>query len=532
MPEGGQETDRRWWVLAGSCAGLTVLMLDSTVVNLALPELRRALDASTAQIQWVPNAYLLTIAALVVTAGRLGDILGRRRVFLAGMALFGIGAMVSGIAGTANEVIFGRVVQGVGAALILPLSLTLVNDAFPPEDRGRAMGVWAAVSSIALALGPVIGGVLAGIDWRLIFLVTLPVIVFGFIVVRWAATETKDETATGRIDWIGVFLLSIGLTALTVGLVQAEDWGWDAPPTLGLVAGGLVALVLFWFVEHRVDDPIVDFTLFRNGPYFGASAAAFALVGSYWVVMFFQPQYLQDILGYSAPAAGLLILPITLPMVVMSPFVDRLVKWIGPRVVMGTGMLLGLAGLIVQGRLGADTGYGLLLVGFLLFGVGLGLVYAPMQTAAMAAMPQAKAGIASGVLAMNRILSGALTLAITGSLFHTFLRERIQELVVSPSLTEEQAGEIEGLANGTASAQERVADQSQSTADSILAAVDDAFAYALSNALWFIIGVVAVGATLTWIFVRAPEPEGEREREAAASRAPLHHLRAHFHFHP
>ena len=192
-------------------------------------------------------------------------------------------------------------------------------------------------------------------------------------------------------------------------------------------------LLAFWFVEHRVPSPTVDFSLFRNGPYFGASAAAFALVGAYWTVMFFEPQYLQNILDYSPAEAGLLILPITLPMVILSPVIHRATAAFGPRLVMSTGMGLGLIGLIVMGRIDVGTTYATLFAGYLVFGIGLSFVYAPMQTAAMEAMPQAKAGIASGVLAMNRILSGAVVLAISGSLFNSLLREKIQALVEEPA---------------------------------------------------------------------------------------------------
>lgn len=518
--------DRRWWVLAGSCAGLTVLMLDSTVVNLALPELRRELDASTTDLQWIPNAYLLTIAATVVTVGRLGDIYGRRRVFLIGLVLFGAGSVIGGASDSATAVIAARVVQGLGAAALLPLSLTLVTDAFPAAERARAMGIWAAVSAVSLAIGPIIGGVLAGIDWRLIFWINLPVVVAGFLITRWAATESRDETSPPSVDWPGAALLTAGLTAFVLGIVQGEDWGWTSIVTLATVAAGLLMLAIFWRVEHRVANPTVDFSLFRNGPYFGASVAAFALVGAYWVVMFFEPQYLQNILGYTPAEAGLLILPVTLPTVLLSPVVHRATAALGPRTVMTTGMVLGTVGLFVMSRIDADTSYGILFAGFSVFGVAMGLVYAPMQTAAMEAMPQAKAGIASGVLAMNRIMSGAVALAISGAIFHALLRERIQTLVKEPSLSEHDAAELQGLAAGTESAQAKLAEQPASTAAEITAAVDDAFAFALSNTLLLPTVLAGVGAVLCWRFVRSPRSDAP----GSAAIPPDHHShRGRFH---
>ncbi len=526
MDASAQAPDRRWWALVGSCAGLTVLMLDSTVVNLALPELRRELDASTAELQWIPNAYLLAIAATVVTAGRLGDIYGRRRIFLSGLILFGIGSVIGGSGPDATTVIAGRIVQGLGAAALLPLSLTIVTDAFPASERARAMGIWAAVSGISLAVGPLIGGVLAGVDWRLIFWINLPIVVAGFLLTRWAAKETRDETSAPRVDWPGVALLTIGLTAFVLGVVQGEDWGWDSAKTLGTITTGLLSLIAFWFVEHRVPNPTVDFSLFRNGPYFGASAAAFALVGAYWVVMFFEPQYLQDILDFSPAEAGLLILPVTLPMVLLSPFIHRATATLGPRTVMTTGMVLGTVGLFVMGRIDADTGYGVLFAGFSLFGIGMGLVYAPMQTAAMEAMPQAKAGIASGVLAMNRIMSGAIALAISGAIFNALLRERIQTLVETPALSERDAAELQGLAAGTESAQAQLAEQPAPTAAAITDAVDEAFSFALSNTLILPTVLAALGTALCWWFVRSPEPGAGSE---AATPPPHHDHRGRFH---
>ncbi len=394
--------------------------------------------------------------------------------------------------------------------MVLPLSLTLVTDAFPPADRGRAMGIWAAVSSVALTLGPVIGGVLAGIDWRLIFWANIPLAIGGCALTSWAASNVRDPEASPRVDVRGVLLLGAGLASLTLGLVEAEGWGWTSAATLGLIAGGLALLGGFYLAERSTDDPIVDFTLFRNKPYLGTSAAAFGLVGAFWVVMFFEPQYLQDVLGYSAAEAGLLILPITLPMVVLSPVIDRLVQAVGPPLVISVGMMLGVAGLVVMGRIDAGTDYGSLLVGFLLFGLALGFVYSPMQAAAMAAMAQAKAGVAAGVLAMNRVMAGALGLALTGSIFNALLRERIQaEVGAAGPLSERDAGELEGLAAGIPSAQAQLADQPDGVAAAVTRGVEEAFSFALSNTLWIPAGIAAVGSALAWALIRDPEEVAE-----------------------
>ncbi len=474
--------NRKWWTLGGACAGLFILMLDSTVVALALPAIRHDVGASAEGLQWVMNGYLLTIAVLVVTAGRLGDMFGRKRVFLVGMVLFAAGSVLSGAAGNQEMLIGGRVLQGAGAAPMLSLSLALVCNAFPAGEQARALGVWAAVSAVALAIGPLAGGLLIEVDWRVIFWMNLPVSVLGIAITALNAPESTDPGAGTRIDWAGLAALTVGLGGVVLALIQSRAWSGTATVALALV--GLAALVSFRLIEGRVREPIVDFELFRNKPYFGASAAAFALVGAYWAVMFFQPQYLQDARGHSPIVSGLMILPVTAPMVFVSPFSGRLIARFGARGLMTVGMACGTAGLLVLTTIGADSPYGLLLVGYLLFGIALGLVYAPMSTAAMAAMPADKVGIASGVLAMDRVSAGAVALAATGAVFHAIL------------------GDGGSLAD------------------------------AVADSTWVVVVLSAAGAVLTWAFVRDPGAPGPDPAVAGdPPEGELRHHRHHRRFH-
>ena len=462
---------RKWWTLIGACSGLFILMLDSTVVALALSSIRADVGASASQLQWVMNGYLLTIAVLVVTAGRLGDIFGRKLLFVAGMVLFGAGSILSGAAQDPAMLIAGRALQGAGAAPMLSLSLAIVCNAFPAAEQPRALGIWAAVSAIALAIGPVVGGLLIEVDWRLIFWINLPIVAVGVAIVVLAAPESTDPGSGRHVDFAGLVLLAAGLGGIVLAMVQSREW--QPGVTAALAVGGVLALAAFAWVERRVREPIVDFALFRNGPYFGASAAAFAVVGSYWAVMFFQPQYLQDARGHSAILSGVLILPVTAPMVLISPFSGRLIGRFGARGLMTAGMIFGTAGLLVLTRLGADTSYALVLAGYLLFGIAIGLVYAPMSTAAMAAMPGDKVGIASGVLAMDRIVAGSLALAATGAAFHA------------------------------------------------LQASGDSFTASIAGSTWVAVALCTIGTALTWAFVRDP---------AQAQPESPHHAR-HRHFH-
>lgn len=514
------DANRKWWVLVGTSAGLFLLMLDSTVVALALPSVQADLGASNDQLQWVLNAYLLVIAALVVTAGRLGDIFGRRLVFLAGFAVFGAGSVLAAVAWSADALIAGRVVMAIGAASMLPLSLALVTHVFPPAEQPRAIGIWTAVSAIALGIGPLIGGVLSDLDWRLIFVVNVPIVVAAVILLRIVTPEVKDETAEPRIDWPGLALLTLGLGAAVFALVNADDWGWTSAATLTLLAAGLASLVAFWFVEHRVRSPIVEFSLFRNRPYLGATAAAFGVVVTYWTLMFFEPQYLQNILGYTAVEAGLLILPLTVPMILFSPFSGRLIDSFGARATMTAGMTLGVIGLVILTRISGSSGYGLLFPGLLAVGVSLALVYAPMSSAAMMAMPKAKAGIAAAVLAMNRVMAGGIGLAVVSAVFQSLLRSELDSELDRRGieLGDRAREQLDGLLAGSQDAQQAVSADAKGLAGEIRQIAADAFTYALGNAIWVLVGVAAVCTALTWWLVESKRPSAE-----AGTTAPAHH---------
>jgi predicted MFS family arabinose efflux permease len=317
----------------------------------------------------------------------------------------------------------------------------------------------------------------------LIFWINVPVLALGVWVMLAAVHETKDETATHELDIPGLVLLAAALVTLVLPLAEAANWSLGSFQSLGLLAASAVLMLLFWIVEHRVHQPIVDFSLFRNGPYFGATAAAFGLVGAYWSLMFLQPQYLQTVLGYSATKAGILILPVTAPMIAISPLAGRLIARFGARRLMTVGMLCALAGLAIQTQITSSSGYLLLLPGFLLFGVALGLVYAPMSTAAMAAMPREKSGIASGVLSMNRVLAGAVALAVTGAVFQDLLPTQ-------------------------------------------------GFAVALARSNWVLVGLIAVSTALTWAFVRsAPTAPSDGAVPASADSETLRHHQHHRRFH-
>ena len=367
------EENRRWWTLGAMCFALFMIMLDNTAVNVALPSIQRDFGASLSALEWTVNAYTLTFAVLLVTGGRLGDIFGRRRMFLFGVVVFALASATIGFAPSDGWLVASRAVQGIGAAFMMPGTLSIISNAFPPEERGKAIGTWAGVSAIALAVGPVLGGWLTEeVSWRAIFFLNLPVAVGAVAVTLFAAHESRDETVGRSVDLPGIALLTTTLTALVFALVEGNAWGWGSPGILALLAGSVVAGVAFVAVEKRSAAPVVDFEALRSKQFLGANIVAFMVTFGMLATFFFLALYMQNILGYSALEAGIRFLPTTLILIVAGPVSGRLADRIGPRPLIVAGLLIVAASLLWQSRIEVDTTYGFLVGAFVLLGVGIG----------------------------------------------------------------------------------------------------------------------------------------------------------------
>jgi EmrB/QacA subfamily drug resistance transporter len=504
------ESNRRWWTLGAMCFALAMIMLDNTVVNVALPSIQRDFAASLSALEWTINAYTLTFAVLLVTGGRLGDIFGRRRVFLIGVAIFALASATIGLAPTDGWLVTSRAVQGVGAALMMPATLSILTNAFPPHERGKAIGIWAGVSAIALAIGPLLGGWLTeDVSWRAIFFLNLPVAAGAIAVTLFAADESRDETVDHRLDWPGIATLTTGLTALVLALVEANSWGWDSPAIVGLFAVFVVSLAAFVAIERRSPVPMVDFAFFRSRQFVGANAVAFMVTFAMFGMFFFLALYLQNILGYSPLETGLRFLPTTLVVMVAGPVAGRLTDRIGPRWLMTGGLVLVAASLAWQSRIDVDTTYGYLLPAFMAMGLGIGLVMSPMSTAAMNAVDRAKAGVASGTLSMSRMVGGTFGVAALGALIASVGSRDLER----------------SLPNVTDAARERVVDGLGSGAGlsdapaQVHAAANQAFVDALSSGLTVSAIAALVGALLAWALIHNRPPALPAEQEAAAAGA-------------
>jgi EmrB/QacA subfamily drug resistance transporter len=496
------DQNRKWWTLGAMCFALFMIMLDNTVVNVALPSIQKDLGASISGLEWTINGYTLSFAVLLATGGRLGDIFGRRRMFLAGVVIFALSSATAGFAADETSLVISRVVQGVGAALMMPGTLSIITDAFPAHERGKAMGTWAGVSALALAVGPVLGGFLTEhVSWRAIFYINIPVAIGAVLATTFAVRESRDTSVGRDVDYPGVAVLTIGLTALVLALVEGNSWGWGSPEIVGLLALAALALPAFVFVENRVKAPMVHFELLSDRNFLGAVVVAMIISFAMLGVFFFLALYMQDILGYTPLEAGIRFLPSTLMIVGIAPVAGRLSDRFGPRWLIAGGLVIVAASLFSFSRIAVDSSYLDLLPGFMLLGIGIAMTMSPMTSAAMNAVPVQKAGLASGVLSMFRMVGGSLGVAVTGAIFQGLVSSKLDSLLGSSGVTATQRDQIsEGLGSGTVP---HIQGLAPAETKQVMAAGSEAFVYALGHAMTVSGFVALVGAAIGATAIRA-----------------------------
>ncbi len=416
------EENRKWITLAAVSFGLFMIMLDNTVVNVALPTMQKDLHVTLASLEWVVIAYALTFAALLITGGKLADLYGRRRIFVVGLAIFTLSSLACGLAPSAGFLIGARAVQGAGAALMNPATLSIIVATFPPKERGQAIGIWAGVSALALAIGPLGGGLIVeNLNWNWIFFINVPVGILGIVVSQFAIHESRDTSAEQSIDLPGL-LTSIGfLFSLSYALVEGNSHGWTSPEILGLFALAAVFLLAFIVVEKRQRLAMLDLSLFKIGSFTGANVVAMLVSLSMFGVFFFVSLYIQNILGYSATQAGASFLPMVTLIIIIAPLAGRLSDRIGSRWLMGGGMTLVGVSLLLYERVTVHSDFWTLLPSMILGGVGMAMTMSPMTSAAMGAVPVDKAGVGSGVLNSFRQVGGSLGIAVMGAIVASYL---------------------------------------------------------------------------------------------------------------
>jgi EmrB/QacA subfamily drug resistance transporter len=411
----------KWHTLIATCLGLGMLMIDTFVVNVAFPAIGRDLDADLATAEWTVSAYVLVVGVFPVAMGRLGDIFGRRRVYLAGLAVFVAASVLCGMAQSIEQLVAARVLQGLGAATMFPGTLSIITSVFPPHQRGLAIGIWGGVSGLGLIAGPVLGGLLVrGDDWRWIFFVNLPVGLAALAMAALFVPESRDETAPRSVDWLGALLLCGGLTALMLGLTQGNEAGWGSPLVLGCWALAAALLAAFVWTERRIRYPLVDLSLFKSVTFVMACLSAFLFSAAVFGSQPYMSLFMQNYWGFSPLEAGLAFLPATALVALLMPISGIMGQRLGPRLrlIVMAGSLAVLVSALFLLRLTPESGYvDGLLPAFLIRGLGIGLVMSSTSLAVMSAVPLAKAGLASGTQTMARNIGTAVGVALFGAVF-------------------------------------------------------------------------------------------------------------------
>ena len=481
----------KWWTLIAVCIATFMLLLDITVVNVALPYIERDLGSSFEDLQWVIDAYSLTLAAFLLTAGSVADRIGRRAVFLAGLAVFTVASALCGLAGSPLVLNLARGVQGIGGALMFATSLALLASAYQGRERGTAIGIWGATIGGAVAVGPLIGGVLTEwIGWEAIFYVNLPIGIYAIALTLQRVDESRDPQAGGA-DWIGTVTFSAALFLLVFGLIRgnAEDWGG---PIVACLAGAAALLIVFVIAERRVAHPMLDLQLFRKPSFSGASIAAFVLSASMFAMFLYLTLWVQNILGYSALQAGLRFLPITMVSFVIAPVSGKLSERYGVRWFLTCGLALVGIGLLLMRGVEPGDDWTALLAGFLIAGGGIGMTNPALATAAIGVVEPRRSGMASGINSTFRQVGVATGIAAWGALFqHQVTQKFVAEAGATANRLGDHVADFVSFGGAQQTGDQRVIRLAEAAFDSGL------------NEILLIAAVVALtGAVLTGLLVR------------------------------
>jgi EmrB/QacA subfamily drug resistance transporter len=519
--------ERKWWSLVVVSVAIFMLLLDITVVNVALPSIQRSLHSSFQDLQWVVNAYALTLAATLLTAGALADLWGRRLIFTCGLAVFTISSLLSGLSTTPLMLNLARGAQGVGGGMMFATSLALIAQAFQGRERGIAFGVFGAVTGGAVAIGPLIGGVITtGIGWEWIFFVNIPIGIIAILISLTRVEESRDPGATGA-DWLGFITFSAALFMLVFALVEGNESGWGSTKIVSLLVGSGVLLCSFLVVELSQKRPMLDLSLFRRPAFCGASIVAFALSGSAFALFLYLTLYLQTVLGYSALQTGLRFLPTTLMMFLVSPLAGRLSVRMPVRLLLGGGLLFVSAGLLAMTAVEPSSAWTVLIPGFLLQGIGVGLVNPPLASTAIGVVPPERSGMASGINSTFRQVGIATGIAALGAIFQHDLATHAKSALAATGRAHEVLAHVHGsfaqtLQSGQAAQLAR--HLSPAAAHALRHVYRVAFVSALDSILVIAAVLALLGAGLAVVLVRPQDfvvtgPPAEAEELAPVGAA-------------
>jgi EmrB/QacA subfamily drug resistance transporter len=490
--------ERKWRVLIVVCVAVFMLLLDITVVNVALPNIQKELDTSFTELQWVVDAYALTLAATMLNAGSLGDLLGRKRIFLIAIGLFTIASALCGAAQSPVWLIVARGAQGIGGAGMFAVSLAIISQEFHGRERGTAFGIWGATVGLAVAIGPLVGGALTTyVGWRWIFFVNVPIGVVCVAAGLRVLNETRDEDH-GGFDLPGLATLTTGLFALVLGLFRGNDWGWSSGRVIGLFAAAAVLLAAFVVLELRRASPMFDIRLFKVPTFTGAQITAFAISSGMFAQFLFLPLYLENVLGLSAVATGVRFLPLSLLSFVVAPIAGRLSARMPVRFLLSGGLALNGVALLLMWNIKLGSTWTTLLAGFIVAGIGIGLVNAPLASTAVSIVEPRRAGMASGINNTFRQIGIATGIAALGAIFQSRITSHLAASGKVPG------GQVDRFAQAVSSgatqqALKSVPPQARAQATAL---AHSAFISGLNEILLVAAFVLFTGAVLALVLVR------------------------------
>lgn len=491
-----QPSRHKWWTLLAVSIATFMLLLDVTVVNVALPEIQTELGASFNELRWVIDAYALTLAATMLIFGSLGDRLGRRRVFTVGLTLFSLSSLVCGLAWSPVALDVLRGVQGLGGAAMLSTSLALIAAAYEGRDRNTALAVWGATTAGAVAIGPLIGGALVeAFSWEAIFFVNVPIGLLTALLVARGVPESRDPSATGRLDVAGLLTGAGAMTLLILALFRGNDEGWGSGLIVALFAGAALLLAAFVAIERRADQPQLDLSLFRKPTTIGASLAILAIAISVFAMLTFLVLYIQNGLGYSPLETGVRLFPLTVASFFFAAIAGRLADRVPLRLLISAGLVFAGVGLLLSRQVEPGADWTALLFGGVFIGAGAGTVNPSVAAAALGAAPVTQSGMASGLNSTFRLLGVAVGVAALGALLESRVTDRLAELLPGSS---SQLADIVSTGNVAAAA----AAAPQATSPEVAAAAESAFVYGL-DAIFLAAALIAfAGAALALALVR------------------------------
>jgi EmrB/QacA subfamily drug resistance transporter len=507
--------DRRWWTLLILSTALLVISLDNTILNVALPTIEHDLDASSGQLQWIVDSYTLVFAGLLLTMGALGDRFSRRGALVAGLAIFGGASLASAFAGSATMLIATRALMGVGGALIMPTTLSILTNVFPAEERPKAIGIWAAVAGIGVGIGPAAGGFLIDqFDWAAVFLINVPIAVAALAATPKLVPDSRDPKQ-GKLDPVGAVLSTVGLGILTAAIIEAPERGWTSGLILAGFAASAVVLAAFVIWELRTSSPMLDMRLFLIRRFSGASVSIALVFFALFGAIYFLTQYLQEVMDYSPLDAGVRMIPVAGGLIIGGPLSAKLAERLGTRAVVATGLTVVAAALLLLSGAGTETGYSLVATSLVLLGFGMGATMAPATESIMSAVPLGKAGVGSAMNDTVRMVGGTLGVAILGSLLSSGYGADMEPAVKSlPQPAADAASDSLGHATV-------VADQiGGSTGQALSNAAETAFTAAMSSTLTVAAATALAGALVALVVLPGHSRERAEKRAFAMQPEP------------